>query len=67
MAEEKVLKLNEYGTNLEGGNRKRLLQELDGVSADSPTPKRQFVEDQVESVNADLVEEASHEWPQADK
>ncbi|CAL1412810.1 unnamed protein product [Linum trigynum] len=65
--EEKALKINEYGSNLEGGNRKRSLEELEGVSADSPNPKRQFVEEQAETVNAELVEEASQEWPQADK
>ncbi|CAL1369953.1 unnamed protein product [Linum trigynum] len=64
---DKTLMLNEYGSNIEGGSPKRSIQALEGMSVDSPTPKRQFVEDQIGTEDAELVEEASQEWPQSDK
>ncbi|CAL1359841.1 unnamed protein product [Linum trigynum] len=61
------LNLNEYGSNLVDPlmeNRKHVLEELDGDVGDPPTPKKQFVE----SANVlEKVEEASLEWPPADK
>ncbi|CAL1394317.1 unnamed protein product [Linum trigynum] len=59
-----VLKLNEYGSNLDDGTHKRPLQEIEEGLESSPTPKRQFVEEISETVE---VEEASHKWPQSDK
>ncbi|CAL1403133.1 unnamed protein product [Linum trigynum] len=56
--------LNEYGSNLETGTRNRSLNELEGGFEESPTPKKQFVEEQEIT---DSVEEASREWPQEDK
>ncbi|CAL1412680.1 unnamed protein product [Linum trigynum] len=53
--------LNEYGSNLATGSRKRPLEELEGGLEASPTPKKQFVEEQETN---DTVEEASGEWPQ---
>ncbi|CAL1390574.1 unnamed protein product [Linum trigynum] len=59
--------LDEYGSNLLDptiGDRKRSLKEVVGGLEESPTPKRQFVE---EKEMNDSVEEASCEWPQPDK
>ncbi|CAL1412861.1 unnamed protein product [Linum trigynum] len=60
-------RLNEYGSNMLDHimeNRKRVLDELEGEVGNPPTPKKQFVE----SVDdLEKVEEASLEWPQADK
>ncbi|CAL1381026.1 unnamed protein product [Linum trigynum] len=57
--------LDEYGTNFQQPalvSHKRQLEEVEGEMGDDPLPKRQFVED-----NSETVEEASRKWPQADK
>ncbi|CAL1396431.1 unnamed protein product [Linum trigynum] len=62
-----ILKLNEYGTNMLDANpdgKKRALHEIGGAIDDSPSPKRQFVE---VVDDAEKVEEASLEWPHANK
>ncbi|CAL1353468.1 unnamed protein product [Linum trigynum] len=59
--------LDEYGSNLLDpviGKRKRPLVEVEGGLEESPTPKKQFVE---EKEMNELVEEASREWPHPDK
>ncbi|CAL1389049.1 unnamed protein product [Linum trigynum] len=61
------LGFNEYGSNLSDpglGSKKRHVDEMDGATAENPTPKKQFVE---ENVEPDSVEEASREWPQPNK
>ncbi|CAL1412484.1 unnamed protein product [Linum trigynum] len=64
---EGAINFDEYGSNLvdpKEGGRKRQIEALEGEIAASPTPKRQFIEE-----DADLksVEEASRKWPQPDK
>ncbi|CAL1355449.1 unnamed protein product [Linum trigynum] len=60
-------RLNEYGSNLMDpimDNQKQVLEELDGDVGNPPIPKKHFVE---ASDSLDKVEEASLEWPPADK
>ncbi|CAL1369707.1 unnamed protein product [Linum trigynum] len=65
--EDGQLGLNVYGSNLSSntiGGLKRSLDNIGGVNADSPTPKKQFVE---EIDDMEKVEEASLKWPQSNK
>ncbi|CAL1361149.1 unnamed protein product [Linum trigynum] len=58
---------NKYGSNLgdlEGESKKRRINEVDGDIADSPSPKKLFVEDKDE---LEMVEVASRDWPHPDK
>ncbi|CAL1410713.1 unnamed protein product [Linum trigynum] len=66
-----ISKLNEYGSNfenetrnLDNDTRKRAFDELEGGIGTSPTPKKQFVEEQD---TTEPVEVASRDWPQSDK
>ncbi|CAL1370239.1 unnamed protein product [Linum trigynum] len=64
---EETNAFDEYGSNLSDpkvGVRKRQIEAMEGDMAESPTPKRQFIEDAAE---VESVEEASREWPQPDK
>ncbi|CAL1390538.1 unnamed protein product [Linum trigynum] len=65
--EEGLLGINAYGSNLLDptvGGLKRSLEKLEGDVAESPTPRKQFVED---NDGIEKVEEASLEWPRPDK
>ncbi|CAL1393948.1 unnamed protein product [Linum trigynum] len=67
--EEGAELINEYGSNLTElvvDTRKRTLAVVEGEVGSPPTPKKQFVELADDHVK-EKVEEASLEWPQADK